>query len=86
MCTFILFITFSQKQSKFIYFDIYIDVKRLTDDSFLLYIRMTGFFQTSYYFGYTALISLGMFCMLGFVGHSAASLFVRKIYQNVKID
>ena len=47
---------------------------------------MTGFFQTSYYFGYTALISLGMFCMLGFVGHSAASLFVRKIYQNVKID
>ncbi|KAG2219379.1 hypothetical protein INT45_006087 [Circinella minor] len=48
--------------------------------------KMTGFFQTSYYFGYTALISLGMFCMLGFVGHSAASLFVRKIYQNVKID
>ncbi|KAI9310001.1 hypothetical protein BX666DRAFT_1871670 [Dichotomocladium elegans] len=48
--------------------------------------KMTGMFQTSFYFGYTALISLGLFCMLGFVGHSAASLFVRRIYQNVKID
>ncbi|ORY90520.1 hypothetical protein BCR43DRAFT_567041 [Syncephalastrum racemosum] len=48
--------------------------------------KMTGMFQTSYYFGYTALLALGMFCMLGFIGHSAANLFVRKIYQNVKID
>ncbi|CDS07558.1 hypothetical protein LRAMOSA01507 [Lichtheimia ramosa] len=48
--------------------------------------KMTGMFQTSFYFGYTALIALGMFCMLGFVGHSAATLFVRRIYQNVKID
>ncbi len=48
--------------------------------------RMTGMFQTSFYFGYTAILSLGMFCMLGFVGHTAAIQFVRKIYQNVKID
>jgi hypothetical protein len=27
--------------------------------------RMTGMFQTSFYFGYTAILSLGMFCMLG---------------------
>lgn len=27
--------------------------------------RMTGLFQTSFYFGYTAILSLGMFCMLG---------------------
>ncbi|KAI8881538.1 hypothetical protein K501DRAFT_222737 [Backusella circina FSU 941] len=48
--------------------------------------KMTGMFQTSFYFGYTALLALGMFCMLGFIGHTAASQFVRKIYQNVKID
>lgn len=27
--------------------------------------RMTGFFQTSFYFGYTGLVCLGMFCLLG---------------------
>ncbi|KAI8982524.1 hypothetical protein BDB01DRAFT_792935 [Pilobolus umbonatus] len=48
--------------------------------------KMTGMFQTSLYFGYTAMLSFGMFCMLGFVGHTASTLFVRKIYQNVKID
>ncbi|KAG2172675.1 hypothetical protein INT43_000022, partial [Umbelopsis isabellina] len=48
--------------------------------------RMTGFFQTSFYFGYTGLVCLGMFCLLGAVGHYATSQFVRKIYQNVKID
>ncbi|KAI8641398.1 hypothetical protein BD408DRAFT_346224 [Parasitella parasitica] len=48
--------------------------------------KMTGMFQTSFYFGYTAILSLGMFCMLGFIGHAAAIQFVRKIYQNVKID
>ncbi|PHZ10362.1 transmembrane protein TM9SF3 [Rhizopus microsporus ATCC 52813] len=53
---------------------------------FMTKTRMTGLFQTSFYFGYTAILSLGMFCMLGFVGHTAASKFVRKIYQNVKID
>lgn len=31
----------------------------------MFYIRMTGMFQTSFYFGYTAILSLGMFCMLG---------------------
>ncbi|KAI8086052.1 uncharacterized protein BX664DRAFT_281650 [Halteromyces radiatus] len=48
--------------------------------------KMTGAFQTSFYFGYTGLLCLGMFCMLGFVGHSAGHWFVKKIYQNVKID
>ncbi|GAB5591834.1 hypothetical protein Unana1_06734 [Umbelopsis nana] len=48
--------------------------------------RMTGFFQTSFYFGYTGLVCLGMFCLLGAVGHWATTQFVRKIYQNVKID
>ncbi|CAO3647151.1 unnamed protein product [Cunninghamella echinulata] len=48
--------------------------------------KMTGLFQISFYFGYTALLSLGLFFMLGFVGYYSASLFVRRIYQNVKID
>ncbi|KAI8579681.1 hypothetical protein K450DRAFT_241002 [Umbelopsis ramanniana AG] len=48
--------------------------------------RMTGLFQASFYFGYTGLVCLGMFCLLGAVGHWATSQFVRKIYQNVKID
>ncbi|KAI9266009.1 hypothetical protein BY458DRAFT_512830 [Sporodiniella umbellata] len=53
---------------------------------FMAKTKMTGLFQTSFYFGYSAILSLGLFCMLGFVGHLAASKFVRKIYQNVKID
>ncbi|CAO3657289.1 unnamed protein product [Mucor hiemalis] len=53
---------------------------------FMAKTKMTGMFQTSFYFGYTAILCLGMFCMLGFIGHTAASQFVRKIYQNVKID
>ncbi|KAI7901106.1 uncharacterized protein BX663DRAFT_457194 [Cokeromyces recurvatus] len=53
---------------------------------FFMKTKMTGMFQTSFYFGYTALLCLGIFCMLGFVGHTIASQFVRKIYQNVKID
>ncbi|KAI8073117.1 hypothetical protein BC940DRAFT_103459 [Gongronella butleri] len=48
--------------------------------------KMSGTFQTSFYFGYTALLCLGMFCLLGFVGHSSGNWFVKKIYQNVKID
>ncbi|KAL0081447.1 hypothetical protein J3Q64DRAFT_1697142 [Phycomyces blakesleeanus] len=48
--------------------------------------RMTGLFQISFYFGYTALLSLGMFFMLGYVGHTFATIFVRRIYQSVKID
>jgi transmembrane 9 superfamily protein 3 len=36
-----------------------------TNNNIFIYFRMTGMFQTSFYFGYTALLSLGMFCMLG---------------------
>ncbi|KAI9099746.1 hypothetical protein DFS34DRAFT_592658 [Phlyctochytrium arcticum] len=48
--------------------------------------RMYGYFQTTWYFGYTALICFGLFIMLGTVGHLAAERFVRRIYRNVKID
>lgn len=48
--------------------------------------RMYGLFQTSFYFGYMALFSgaLGIIC--GTVGYIGTSIFVRKIYSNVKID
>ncbi|XP_004526831.1 transmembrane 9 superfamily member 3 [Ceratitis capitata] len=48
--------------------------------------KMYGLFQTAFYFGYMALFSgaLGIIC--GTVGYLGTSVFVRKIYSNVKID
>ncbi|CAD7083462.1 unnamed protein product [Hermetia illucens] len=48
--------------------------------------KMYGLFQTAFYFGYMALFSgaLGIIC--GTVGYIGTTVFVRKIYSNVKID
>lgn len=48
--------------------------------------KMYGLFQTTFYFGYMALFSgaLGIIC--GTCGYIGTSIFVRKIYSNVKID
>ncbi|KAG0555573.1 hypothetical protein M758_12G182400 [Ceratodon purpureus] len=48
--------------------------------------KMSGFFQISFYFGYTLMfcIGLGIFC--GAVGYLGSSLFVRRIYRNIKCD
>jgi len=48
--------------------------------------NMWGFLQTSFYFGYTALISLSLGCLCGTLGHASSSKFVRTIFQNVKVD
>ncbi|RIB03503.1 hypothetical protein C2G38_2133469 [Gigaspora rosea] len=48
--------------------------------------KMYGLFQTSFYFGNTAIICAGLFIMLGAVGYFAAEKFVRMIYKNVKLD
>lgn len=48
--------------------------------------RMYGFFQSTFYFSYTALLCIALGLMTGTIGFFGASLFVRKIYQNVKID
>ncbi|KAI5702853.1 hypothetical protein M8J75_004864 [Diaphorina citri] len=48
--------------------------------------KMYGLFQTTFYFGYMALFSLGLGIMCGTVGYVGTSLFVRKIYATVKID
>jgi transmembrane 9 superfamily protein 3 len=48
--------------------------------------KMTGFFQTCFYFGYTGIFCTGLALMTGAVGHWGASAFVRTIYRNVKCD
>jgi len=53
---------------------------------FLYKTQMTGFLQISYYFGYMTLFSVGLFFMCGAIGVWGASVFVNKIYRNVKID
>ncbi|KAI4319241.1 hypothetical protein MLD38_032866 [Melastoma candidum] len=45
---------------------------------------MSGFMQTSFFFGYMACICYGFFLMLGMVGFRAALLFVRHIYRSIK--
>lgn len=47
---------------------------------------MSGFMQTSFFFGYMACICYGFFLMLGTVGFRAALLFVRHIYQSIKCE
>ncbi|THU53251.1 hypothetical protein C4D60_Mb10t12470 [Musa balbisiana] len=47
---------------------------------------MSGFMQTSFFFGYMACICYGFFLMLGMVGFRAALLFVRHIYRSIKCE
>jgi len=53
---------------------------------FVFKTSMHGLVQTSFYFGYMMLISLGMGTLCGTLGHWAANKFVRKIFENVKVD
>lgn len=48
--------------------------------------KMSGFFQTSFYFGYTLMFCLGIGILCGAVGYLGSSLFVRRIYKNIKCD
>ncbi|ERN11066.1 hypothetical protein AMTR_s00024p00115620 [Amborella trichopoda] len=52
------------------------------------YVRsdMSGFMQTSFFFGYMACICYGFFLMLGTVGFRASLLFVRHIYRSIKCE
>ncbi|XP_068634074.1 transmembrane 9 superfamily member 3-like [Aristolochia californica] len=47
---------------------------------------MSGFMQTSFFFGYMACICYGFFLMLGIVGFRASLLFVRHIYRSIKCE
>lgn len=53
---------------------------------FVFKTHMTGFFQTAFYFGYTAMFCTGLGLMCGALGYWGASLFVRTIYKTVKAD
>lgn len=47
---------------------------------------MTGFFQGSFFFGYSFVASLSMFLVLGAFGFFGSFRFVRYIYSHVKLD
>ncbi|XP_009615617.1 transmembrane 9 superfamily member 3-like isoform X1 [Nicotiana tomentosiformis] len=47
---------------------------------------MSGFMQTSFFFGYMACICYGFFLMLGTVGFRSSLLFVRHIYRSIKCE
>ncbi|KAF2589846.1 hypothetical protein F2Q70_00039945 [Brassica cretica] len=42
--------------------------------------KMSGFFQTSFYFGYTTMFCIGLGILCGAVGFLGSNLFVRRIY------
>ncbi|GMH16117.1 hypothetical protein Nepgr_017958 [Nepenthes gracilis] len=48
--------------------------------------NMSGFLQTSFFFGYMACICYGFFLMLGSIGFRAALLFIRHIYRSIKCE
>ncbi|CAN7016897.1 unnamed protein product [Brassica rapa subsp. trilocularis] len=48
--------------------------------------KMFGFFQASFYFGYTLMFCLGLGILCGAVGFLGSNLFVRRIYRNIKCD
>ncbi|GIL57276.1 hypothetical protein Vafri_12531 [Volvox africanus] len=47
---------------------------------------MSGFMQTSFFFGYNAVVCYAFFLMLGSVGFRASMLFVRHIYRAIKCE
>lgn len=53
---------------------------------FFVKTKMSGFFQTCFYFGYTAMFCIGLGILCGSLGFIGTSIFVKRIYQNVKID
>merc|ERR1712130_914785 len=48
--------------------------------------RMSGFLQTSFYFGYMGAFATGLFILCGTIGHIGSSIFLRRIYQYIKSD
>ncbi|XP_054797311.1 transmembrane 9 superfamily member 2-like [Prosopis cineraria] len=47
---------------------------------------MSGFMQTSFFFGYMACICYGFFLMLGAIGFRASLILVRHIYRSIKCE
>lgn len=53
---------------------------------FFVKTKMSGFFQTCFYFGYTLMFCIGLGILCGALGYIGTSIFVKRIYQNVKVD
>ncbi|GIL73933.1 hypothetical protein Vretimale_5121 [Volvox reticuliferus] len=47
---------------------------------------MSGFMQTSFFFGYMLMVCYGFFLMLGTVGWRASLMFIRHIYRAIKCE
>jgi transmembrane 9 superfamily protein 3 len=48
--------------------------------------KMSGMFQTTFYFAYMALFAVILGIVCGTLGYSGSSMFVFRIYKNLKID
>ena len=47
---------------------------------------MSGLLQTSYYFAYMAVFCGAIAIMCGTLGFFSSSVFVNRIYRNIKVD
>ena len=48
--------------------------------------KMTGFLQACFYFGYMGMFSIAFFMLCGTVGVAGSTVFVKRIYRNIKAD
>jgi transmembrane 9 superfamily protein 3 len=48
--------------------------------------KMSGFFQTTFYFGYMLMFCFGLFVLCGAIGFIGTSVFVRRIYRLIKME
>jgi len=53
---------------------------------FFIKTKMSGFFQTIFYFGYMFMFCAALGVMCGTLGYCGCSVFVRRIYVNIKSD
>lgn len=53
---------------------------------FFVKTKMSGFFQTIFYFGYMLIFCVALGVMCGTLGYCGCSVFVRRIYVNIKSD
>lgn len=53
---------------------------------FVVKTHMSGVLQTCFYFGYMAIFCLALFFLCGTIGYLGSSMFVYRIYQNIKSD
>lgn len=53
---------------------------------FFVKTKMSGFFQTTFYFGYMLMFCFGLFILCGAIGYIGTSVFVRRIYRLIKME